>query len=226
MTPHYRVIRFKIKRWSFQGSSLKCNLIKKGNAGLMEEIQAGWEIVSGEREYKPLKNLFQLVWQVTGIGEYEWHCRKRSEKQLKRKRNIKYKYHLLTNARCLFTIFPNIKMQLHINYISQDMPSYVGVMNDSKSLSHLRQSRFIFHPATCPSKVIWGSVLCPPLCLPENSPSIFPWWLKQDWKMWLFPGWFLKLLFKAYTQEWTHWQVSHTVMPKHRESRKRNSTIS
>lgn len=60
--------------------------------------------------------------------------------------------------------------KLHdINYVTWDMLGYVGVMNNSKYLSGLRQHRFVFHSAACPLKVIWESALCLSLCLPGTS---------------------------------------------------------
>lgn len=63
-----------------------------------------------------------------------------------------------SNCSCILTV------------ISQDMPGYVGVMNNCKNISDLRQLRFVFRSAPCPLKITWGCVLYPSLCLLENLP--------------------------------------------------------
>lgn len=92
-----------------------------------------------------MKNWFSRSW---GLGSMSDIVGRRREKKLKRKKSIKYKYLMfslwcnkyyqflfLTNVRYLFTISPIIKLQLYINCISQDMPSYAGIVNNFKNNS-------------------------------------------------------------------------------------------
>lgn len=79
------------------------------------------------------------------------------------------------------------------------MPDHLGVMNNSKNPSSLRQLVSLSSRSIKVLKVIWSSACCQ-----SHSGSFYlhaSMIAEPDWKTWGITGWFLELLFKDSTQE-------------------------